>query len=130
MVWITIIRGFLRATAVPFFSKLLALVPKEVWFALLGIAAVWYYGHWKEDQGRLACQQEVARAAQAERLRQQEIARKALEEASKRAQQAEDQAAALRRIADDAVAEAQKLKTASNVCLPRNVTDRVRKLQR
>lgn len=109
--------------------SLLAAVPKQVWYGLAIAAALLYFAHWNQERGRELCQAEVLRksAAEAERVRQSDQA--AIDAATQRAVQAEQAAADRQKEMEDAIAAAQRAPQGSRVCLPADVTSRLRNIR-
>lgn len=104
----------------------LKLVPWQIWVIVGGLLAVMYYGHWKENQGRLACEQRVEQAAQAERIRQQQVLNKILADAVKEREGQEQMRLALEAQSKGLEDELAKLKNKDKECLPAGVADKLR----
>jgi hypothetical protein len=107
----------------------LALIPKQVWYALLALVAILYYGHWKEGQGVKKCQAAVQVAVAEEKDRQTRIQVEIRKLADKQVAEARDRANQREQEANNVMEEARKLKSASTVCIPGSITKRLRQLK-
>jgi hypothetical protein len=119
---------FAKYTAWPVVSGIAKAIPPKVWIGLAVVAAIWYYGHWKEKQGRLECEAAVRVATQKEVARVKEVNSKVTQGLLARALEAEERNRRLAKEVDDAVKDVGvSTKGKSDVvCLPGTFLDRVR----
>ena len=108
---------------------LLAAVPGWVWKWGAITIAVLYFAHWNVERGREMCRQETLEAAAAERARVEQADRAAIEAAEQRAVEAERLAAERQKELDDAIDAARSSAQAGSVCLPADVTERLRNIR-
>ena len=109
--------------------SLLAMVPGWVWKWGAIAVAVLYFAHWNVERGREMCRAEVQQAAAEERARVEEADRAAIEAAERRAAEAEQVAADRQKEMEDAIEAARRSQQAGNVCLPADVTERLRNIR-
>lgn len=110
-------------------APIIAKIPLKVWLAIGGIIAVMLYGSYRDHKGFNRCSVKYEDAAKAEKARQAEVSSKALQKANERATAAQAQLDKTQEQVDDLNKQVAKLKNAKQVCLPKSVTDRIRRLQ-
>lgn len=113
--------GFVRG-AIPYIIS----VPRWVWVAGAIVVGFLYYGHSVSERVKAQQRAEQALQLQQERARQQRVANEAVHNATVKAQEAEKRAQTLEERLNEAVEEARKAKDAQRVCLPNNVTNKLR----
>ena len=106
---------------------LLFKVPRWVWITGGAVVGALVFAHNVAD--RVAKQKDLEYAArvQTEVLRQAKVYDKAIESEKAKALEATRKADSLQEVLSEAQTEVSKLKTANSVCLPRSVTDKLRK---
>lgn len=120
-----IVWAWLRTSGV----GLLMLIPKQVWYGLAIALALLYFAHWNQERGRALCQAEVQQASQAEAERVKQADQAAIAAAERRAVEAEQAAADRQKEMEDAIAAARAAVDASRMCLPADVTRRLRNIK-
>lgn len=104
-------------------------IPKEVWIVIGIIAAFLYYGHYTAKKARLQKDMEYAQKTERERLRQESVFQEETRKANQRAAEATRKLTDLEREIEDVKTAVSKDPKSGNVCLPPNITDRLRKLK-
>ena len=95
--------------------------------ALLLLLA-WFYA-WAAGNGRQQCELRVERLKLEELLRQKEVVREAVQEAERRAKEAELSEAEAREAVQAAIDAARKAEAAGQVCLGEDVTNALRRIK-
>lgn len=103
------------------------MIPWQVWVAIGCVIAVLWYGHVREKRGYEKCQTQVKIATDHELARQTQVNQSALREALKRAADAQVREQEANNERDKLQQDVDKLKEASQKCLPKSITDRYRR---
>lgn len=106
------------------------LIPTKVWIGLGILLAIWYYGHWKESQGRQKCEAAVAAAVQKQKQEKEAALQQLAIKLQQEQAEAEREQTTLEAQLREAQNEVDKLETANAVCIPRGVTDKLRRRAR
>ena len=119
------VAAFFSATLLPLLKK----IPWQVWLAL-GLAIVFMvYGGYRERKGYAKCEAVTREAAIKERGRQEQIAKQELAKVLTREQEARERLDKTTEQIDALNKQVAELKTAKNVCLPKHITDGIRRLR-
>lgn len=117
--------SFWLATLLPLLKK----IPWQVWLALGILIAFITYGSYRERTGYHKCQVITQKAADAEKARQKQIAASELLKLANREKEAQEKLSQTTEQMNELSKQVAALKTAKNVCLPRSVTDGIRRLR-
>lgn len=119
--------SWLQTGWVAMLLPLIKKVPWQVWAVIACAIGVMWYGHVREKRGYDRCQAQVKIATDHELARQTQVTQSALREALKRAADAQVKEQEANDARDKLQQDVDKLKEASQKCLPKSITDRYRR---
>lgn len=116
--WLTIVWGIISR------------IPRGAWIGLVLIVGVLLYGQYTARKAAARVEAQWQQKMLIEKQRQEDVKREELRKAAQRALADAFKIQQLEQEVTNAVTEAQKLKNANRVCIPKSITDRLRRKQR